>query len=257
LSALAIARPGVPPAELAPLTRVRLVDQIAERIRGYILDGALLPGQQLRQVELAERLGVSRTPLREAFRVLERDGFVRIANGNQTVEVIDFTTQELIDLYEVRELADGLAARCCARSGLAPEVVDLLAGCLAVMEAAVDPLDTTRYTSAHVQFHTELLERCGNRRVCDLLPVVRLSSSSSVTRITRKLHTQESQWSLEEVLQRQFVVGNSHHRAIFEAVTDRDPVKAEELARLHISTTIKTIQRMDRGAQAAEPHSRR
>jgi GntR family transcriptional regulator of vanillate catabolism len=248
-------RAGDTAAELTPLTRVRLVDEISERIRAYILDGALMPGQQLRQVELAERLGVSRTPLREAFRVLERDGFVRIASSNHTVEVVDFTTQELIELYEVREVVDGLAARCCARTGLTSEVVASLADCVAVMEGAIEPLDTSRYTDAHVLFHTALVTECGNRRVGDLLPVVRLTSSSSVARITRKLYTEGSHWSVEEILHRQFTVGNSHHRAIFDAVTGREAARAEELARLHISTTIMNIERLARGPVGEEVRS--
>jgi GntR family transcriptional regulator, vanillate catabolism transcriptional regulator len=249
---MTVFRPGSTAAELAPLTRVRLVDEIAERIRGYILDGALMPGQQLRQVELAERLGVSRTPLREAFRVLERDGFVHIANGNQTVEVVDFTTQDLIELYEVREVVDGLAARCSSRLGLSREVAASLSDCLSTMERATEPLDISGYNDAHVTFHTAIVIECGNRRVCDLLPIVRLTSSSSVTRITRKLYTEGSHWSLDEILQRQFMVGNSHHRAIFDAVLERNPAKAEKLARLHISTTIRNIQRLARGPAGEE-----
>jgi GntR family transcriptional regulator of vanillate catabolism len=245
-------RAGDPAAEFTPLTRVRLVDEIAERIRGYILDGALIPGQQLRQVELAERLGVSRTPLREAFRVLERDGFVRIANSNQTVEVVDVTTQDLIELYEVREVVDGLAARCCARTGLTPEIVASLDDCVAVMEGATEALDTSRYTDAHVLFHTQLVTQCGNRRVSDLLPIVRLTSSSSVTRITRKLFTEGGRRSVQEILHRQFTVGNSHHRAILDAVTGREAAKAEELARLHVSTTIRNIERLARGPAGDE-----
>lgn len=231
-------------SELAPLVRVRLVDEIAERLRGYILGGSLAPGQQLRQVELAERLGVSRTPLREAFRVLERDGFLRIANGNQTVEVVDLTPDELLDLYEVREVVDGLAACCCARVGLSEEAAASLARCLSVMEESTETMDMVHYNDAHVDFHTAIVLNCGNPRVYDLLPIIRLTSSSSVTRITRKLWTGHHTVPVEEVVLRQFRVGNDHHRAIYDAIRAGDPAAAESCARVHISATIKTIRRL-------------
>jgi DNA-binding GntR family transcriptional regulator len=236
---------AAPPA--TPLVRIRLVDEITEQLRGLILDGTLAPGQQLRQVELAERLGVSRTPLREAFRVLERDGFLRIANANQTVEVVDFTPQDLLELYEIREVIDGLAARCYAQVGLSEDAHRSLESYLRTMEDAVGPLDLVGYNDAHVLFHTTIVSGCGNRRLCDLLPVVRLTSSSSTTRITRKLWPTDARLPVEEVLLRQLRDGNEHHRAILEAIAAREPTKAEQQALEHISITIKAIQRIAAG----------
>jgi GntR family transcriptional regulator, vanillate catabolism transcriptional regulator len=231
----------------APLTRIRLVDDITEQLRRLILDGVLEPGQKLRQVELAERLGVSRTPLREAFRVLEHDGFVRIANANQTVEVVDFTARDVVEMYEIREVVDGLAARLLARLGLSDESLGVLESCLLRMEAATGPFDLVGYNDAHVQFHTRIVSDCGNRKISDLMPVVRFTSSSATTRITRKLWEQDGDMTVTEVVRHQLITGNQHHRTILDTILAREPDRAEEVARHHIRTTIRNIEWMASG----------
>src|SRR5438093_10908651 len=103
---------------LKPFERTRLVDEVTDRLRSLILDGTLPPGQPLLQISLSEQLGVSRTPLREALRVLENEGFVRISNGNNTLEVVELSPQEMVEMYELREVVDGLAARLAAKRGI-------------------------------------------------------------------------------------------------------------------------------------------
>src|ERR1700728_4434439 len=92
----------------------RMVDRITEDLRELILDNKIPPGGVLIQTEWAEKLQVSRTPLREAFRILEQDGLVQVSNGNRTIQVVRFSDGELRDLYQVREVIDGLAARLLA-----------------------------------------------------------------------------------------------------------------------------------------------
>src|SRR6516165_7232404 len=118
------------------LTRLatRLADEVSHLLRDLILRGQLAPGTPLLQVQLAERLGVSRTPLREAFRILERDGLLRISNGNKTVEVIELDRQHLIETYQVREVIDGLAARLAAAHGLSERSANR-------MEQAIDRME--------------------------------------------------------------------------------------------------------------------
>ena len=71
--------------DLRSVGRRRLVDDVISHLRQLILDQELPPGTALLQTELAEKLGVSRTPLREAFRILDREGLVKVANGNRTI----------------------------------------------------------------------------------------------------------------------------------------------------------------------------
>jgi DNA-binding GntR family transcriptional regulator len=90
---------------LAPLERTHLVDEVTHRLRTLILDGTLVPGRRLLQTNLAEELGVSRTPLREALRVLQNEGFVEVVDGNKTLAVVD--------LSQLDSARDDLAATLC------------------------------------------------------------------------------------------------------------------------------------------------
>src|SRR4051794_28938698 len=155
--------------------RTRLVDEVTIQLRELILNGEIPPGSQLLQLELAEKLGVSRTPLREAFRILERDGLVRISNGNRTVEVVKWTPEEIREMYEIREVVDGLAARLAARNGLSKELDRELTSLLKVMEKAVEAGREDQHLPAHVRFHAAIAESCGNSRVEALLPLVRMT----------------------------------------------------------------------------------
>src|SRR4029453_5215247 len=104
---------GVPLPE-----RPRLVDDVTNRLRQMIVDGTLSAGQPLLQIELSKKLGVTRPPLRGAFRVLEHEGFVRATNGNNTLEVIGLSNEEMTEIYQYREVIDGLAARLAAKRGI-------------------------------------------------------------------------------------------------------------------------------------------
>ena len=109
-----------------------------------------------------EEFTVSRPTLREAFRILEREGLVKVANGNRTIEVARFGAAELRDLYEVREVIDGLAARLLARNGLSEEVDEELRGLLAEMDTTAEPFQPSRWFEAHLGFHVRIATCCGN-----------------------------------------------------------------------------------------------
>src|ERR1700704_527143 len=96
------------PAKLQALDRVRLVDRIIEQLRDMILDGSLPPGTRLVQEKLAADLAVSRTPLREALRVLEQDGLVSLSASSSAAVVIELDEHDVRELYEIREVLDGL-----------------------------------------------------------------------------------------------------------------------------------------------------
>lgn len=89
---------------------VLIIDQLIEKLREEISNGTLKGGAPLREVELQNRFGISRTPLREAFRELERLGFVEI-RPRQGTYVKEISLKETVDIYEVRSVLEGLAAR--------------------------------------------------------------------------------------------------------------------------------------------------
>ena len=123
------------------------------RLLADIKSGQLLPGARLRETELAERLGISRTPVREAIRQLEADGLVtHQARQGATIRNLDYA--EVIELYEMRSVLEGTASRLAARMAQRVEVVELteLNDALAASEPGAAAQELNR------QFHRTLLD---------------------------------------------------------------------------------------------------
>jgi GntR family transcriptional regulator, vanillate catabolism transcriptional regulator len=226
--------------------RVRLVDEITRHLRELIVTGQLPAGTQLLQTELAEQLGVSRTPLREAFRILENDGIIRTSNGNRTAEVVTIGAEQLREMYEVREVIDGLAARLVARSGLTSEVEKELRQLLRRMNASIKPFDPAARIESHAAFHSLIAQASGNRSLQGFIPLIRVSSAalympfiddlSVVTQPRRGRYV-----SVQETMQNAQV----GHQAIFDAILAADPRKAETAARRHIAQTLSEVDKLD------------
>jgi DNA-binding GntR family transcriptional regulator len=136
-------------------SRIRLVDEVVEELRERIYAGELAPGVPLRQEELAERLQISRTPLREALRILERDGFL-VASPGRGLQVLAADLETLIAAYELREVYEGLAARLAA-SNATPDDMTKLREAISLQEMARRPWAPSKYTSANVRFHVAIV----------------------------------------------------------------------------------------------------
>lgn len=222
--------------------RPRLVDDVVRILREKIVNGELAPGTQLLQIDLANQLGVSRTPLREAFRILENEGLLRTSNNNRTVEVHTITPAELRDMYEIREVIDGLAVRLTSRRGLTPQAESEARALLNEMATTSKPYDPLRRTEAHGAFHSLFLVHSGNDRLRSLIPLVRASSAAlylpfiddpdAVELVDAGKRTTEKQLLDESQIQ---------HAAILDAVVERKPEKAEAAARRHIRRTLGVV----------------
>lgn len=207
-------------------SRTRLVDEVVDVIRDRIYDGLYAPGAPLRQEQLAADLDVSRTPLREALRMLEREGLVKVAPG-RGLRVVDADLPALLDAYEAREMIDGLAARLLARRA-DPAVRSRLAAVVDDQRAAVAPWQPAVYTAANVEFHRVVIEGCGNDHVVSQLPLVRMTSQ-----IFTPLKLLDETRAREAIAQ---------HGSILEAVAAGDEAAAEERAREHIRSTIDGLR---------------
>jgi DNA-binding GntR family transcriptional regulator len=232
-----------------PLQRLRLVDQVTERLRDMIFNGELQPGHQLLQVQLSELLGVSRTPLREAFRILERDGLLRVSNGNQTVEVIELTPSEILELYQVREVMDGLSARLLTKAGVTADVEHRLTESIARMEKALSPrsLDVTGYGAAHLDFHLGIMLANPNKRLHEMQHIVRISSQLFLVRYLHRTGKTNTAADLD-YLRGLFEAGTDDHKSIFESIVGGDGTKAETLAKRHIRKTMREISQVTHSA---------
>ncbi|MBI4636685.1 MAG: GntR family transcriptional regulator [Candidatus Rokubacteria bacterium] len=204
---------------VAPLTRRRLVDDAALALRNAILDGRLEAGARLRQTDLADRLGISRTPIREALGRLRQEGLIELLPGGG-VRVALLDLDRAVALYDIREVLDGLAARLAARRAPAAALATLERA-LGRMAQCLERQDPNRWFPAHVAFHEEIFRASGNTRLQGLSAVVRLS--------IRQFHP-----LLLKTTDR-LAAAYREHRAIYEAIAARDGERAERLARAHIA----------------------
>lgn len=144
-----------------------LRDVVFQTLRQAILRGELKPGERLLEVQLAEKLGVSRTPIREAIRKLELEGLVLMI-PRKGAEVAQITEKNLRDVLEVRKALEELAVSlACDR--MLPEDVKNLKRAAKNFKASLDCRDVTKIAAADVGFHDIIYHATGNERLIQLL----------------------------------------------------------------------------------------
>jgi DNA-binding GntR family transcriptional regulator len=134
---------------------IQLTLRAAALIRGMVFDGALLPGEKLRQVELAERIGVSRSPLREALRILESEGLLSY-EMNRGYVVARLEPHDVAELYHMRSLLEHELMRSIARPG--DGVLDALEKHNETMMTAIGQQDIAEIMRANRDFHFTIFE---------------------------------------------------------------------------------------------------
>ncbi|WP_298303706.1 GntR family transcriptional regulator [uncultured Erythrobacter sp.] len=144
-------------------------DRAYEAIRGMIVSGELSSGDPLREEALAERCGVSRTPIREALRQLEADLMVRRTESQRSY-VSDWSLDDVADAFELRAMLEGYAARRAAER-ITDDIVDQLKSCNKAIYSAVSRVkpDVTTFLDRNREFHALVLETAGSRRLTNLL----------------------------------------------------------------------------------------
>ena len=220
--------PAVPAAGLA--TRA------ATELKKLIYDGGIAPGERLNEVALAQRMGISRGPLREAIRMLAGQGLVT-AVRNRGVYVRQISVREMLEIYELRALVFGYAAeRACEH--LTPTSRVVLESLLAQMDAACESGDGTGYYEANLAFHAHLLELSGNQR-----------AHQAYDDYVKELHLyRRSYFNAPGNMRR----SNAEHRAIFEAVARADGKRARQLAERHVMAgRERLLTRLDEPARPA------
>ena len=147
----------------ASIRRVSTAEQVAQALRTAILEGRLLPGVPMVELQLAEELGVSRNSIREAVRILEGEYLVRYEMNRGTV-VAEFTDEEIDDLFAAREVLE--LAGLHALQGAAPkERAAYLEPFVREIEAANERGDTVAAAAADEAFHTALVARTENEHL--------------------------------------------------------------------------------------------
>ncbi len=150
-----------------------LSDQIAESLRDSIIDGTLAAGTKLAEEEISTRLGVSRVPLREAFRVLAGEGLVTI-EPHRGVRVCQCSDAELLELFEVRAMFEAHAAAILATTRPVATLQELDT-MISHMKLALKQSATQDYLALAEHFHDTLVAQCGNRLLKKLYDQIRLN----------------------------------------------------------------------------------
>src|SRR3984885_1433821 len=134
---------------------IQLTLRAAALIRGMVFDGVLLPGEKVRQVELAERIGVSRSPLREALRILESEGLLSY-EMNRGYVVARLEPNDVAELYHMRSLLEHELMRSIGRP--AEDVLDVLEKHNDTMMAAIEQQDIAEIMRSNRDFHFTIFE---------------------------------------------------------------------------------------------------
>lgn len=197
-------------------------------LRFLILNGELEASSRLPEIALAERLGISRTPLRQAMARLVEEGLLeRLETGG--CRVASFSMDDIFDAIEIRGVFEGTAARLAAERGADAALCRECASVLdALDDAVVDPgpIDFSKYVRLNAAFHELLSALSGSRLVQrEVERASRLPLASPSAFLQGQELVPDFQSSLRYA-QRQ-------HRAIFEAIVNREGARAEALAREH------------------------
>jgi DNA-binding GntR family transcriptional regulator len=136
-------------------------EYVHRRVREAILESELPPGETMSQVALADELGVSRTPLREALRMLQGEGLIE-ARPNRRVRVSPISVSDLEELYALRVCVEAQALRL-AMPRMTSEHIALLEGSIAQMAHYAEQRDMRRWLVPHAEYHRQLTSLAGGR----------------------------------------------------------------------------------------------
>ena len=202
-----------------------LRDVVFNTLRRAILRGELKPGERLMEIQLANKLGVSRTPIREAIRKLELEGLVLMV-PRKGAEVAEITEKNLRDVLEVRCALEELAVQlACDR--IDPERMQQLLDAAAHIRDILGTADITELGEADEAFHDVIFQATDNRRLIQLL---------------NNLREQMYRYRIEYLKKKEcYPQLLEEHAAIIQAIREHDKAKATEITVQHINNQVDTV----------------
>ncbi|MFD1841252.1 phosphonate utilization associated transcriptional regulator [Paracidovorax cattleyae] len=225
---------------IAQLQSHSLADLVQTEIERLILDGVLAPGAKLTEATLADRLGVSRGPVREAFRMLEEAGLVR-TEKNRGVFVRDVSVDEALEIFEVRAVMDFCVGRKLAETATPAQVRELRQMADA-MDRAARAGAAADFHRTNLAFHDRLLELAGNAKLVATY---------------RKLVKELSLYRRRNLNDESMAVYAREHRQIVRAIASGDPEAAGQAMFQHVmnsrARTLEASRRAPGGAAAGAP----
>lgn len=217
--------------EPEPADRSTLSESVANKVRDLILQGQLVPGTRLRPQHLAQGLGVSVMPVREALRILGAEGLVSFT-PRIGARVAEFSDEAIEELYLERGALEGLAARLAVMN-MTDEELQGLAEAFNEMLQAEARQDLPGFINWDREFHRRQYRACGRPRLVE--HVFELWSASRLI-LPMTVRTEDP-----------MTTALASHRAILDACVRRDPTEAERITRIHTELAAERILAARRG----------
>jgi DNA-binding GntR family transcriptional regulator len=209
-----------------PIARASLHDELAIRLRRMIVEDELEPGARINERELCGLFGVSRTPLREAIKVLAREGYVNLT-PNRGATVAALTAQDLEEAFPVMGVLEALAGELAARNATDAQIAGILADHTR-MRGAFEAGDRPAYFALNEAIHLAIAEAAGN----GTLEQMQRSLDGRVRRGRYQANISAARWSqaMEE------------HEEIAEALSNRDGHRLAEVLRRHLRNKLEALR---------------
>jgi GntR family transcriptional regulator of vanillate catabolism len=216
-------------------------------IREMILRGRLRGGQRVAEAMLAEALGMSRTPIRQALPLLAREGLL-VESGTRGYVVRTFTRSDILDAIDVRGLLEGFAARRIAERGAAPTFLAQLRECLEegsriFAKGHLLESDEAAYGSMNGRFHALLIEAAATpvtAAAIERIASIPFAAAAAIAFDATNLATMfNALW-----------IAHQQHYAIYDALESGQATRVEFLMREHVNTVKKSINMLEAGEVA-------
>ena len=207
-----------------------LRDVVFNTLRQASLRGELKPGERLMEIQLANKLGVSRTPIREAIRKLELEGLVLMI-PRKGAEVAEITEKNMLDVLEVRRALEELAVKlACER--ITEEEIQELKDAADAFQKILSEKDITKIAEADEAFHDVIFKSTGNDRLIQLLNSLR-----------EQMYRYRLEYLKREEYHPQLL---EEHQQIIDRITRKDQSEAAELIDRHIGNQVDVMLEMIR-----------
>ena len=212
--------------QIIPISRAKsLKEQAFDKLKELIITGALEPGELQNEKRLAEALGVSRTPVREALLELSREGMVVFVPG-KGVEVCKLTTRQVREVFEIRRIIEGYVIKKIT-TRLTEGDLKKIDRNISNLEKMLRRTDRLAFIEYDKQFHLYLASKIGNQQIESILDNLRDQMHLMGIRAV------EDDSRMKQVIE--------EHRAIFTGLKERNPLKAFNAMISHLENTERTI----------------
>jgi DNA-binding GntR family transcriptional regulator len=204
---------------------------IHETLKGEIRSGKLSSDTPLREIELAERFGVSRTPIREALHRLSSEKLIHMV-PNVGAFVGMFTWEDAREIFAIRQVLEAFSGGLTAQS-VSDDSIAKFEGFLAKMRVSIQEQNIEAYSAVDEEFHALLNNNCGNKNLIKIID--NLNDQSKLADLRR------SQYRISDRMQESFAA----HEAIVAAIKARDPKKVRNLLMIHGQNIFGDVTKLD------------